>query len=557
MKLAVMQPSAQRRPAKSTSFGVVSVSIPIGKLDQISRPMSFPSALQVEMVSLREIKHELQLFTPTAKRIPKSVQTMSGGNEEKYSLHVSSETGAPHVSFNLSLSTASSLDLTTRKQMLVTSTASKIQHPWELEVFPPLQQGPGTLMIVIQPSAARLESLSVSVVILPSTPPPSLLPSFLPKNGNCLLISMPLQSSLVSALLALQQLMLQFIQQSVPPIMESSQLPLVNVPPQSLSSCSSAVFSTLLPEDASFRLTTLLQPSMACTLRQIFTSELMLPTMKSTHRVTQSSQLLPFVSVRPRVSPSPVTYETSLAEILPPVTYKVPSKTLQLSIVAAPSQSSPHPSEISAAVTHKVRPRNTLELSMVTELQQLSSRALLQLYNRLILKKALQLSATLTIPLQPRPQPSQPGEIPPATQTQALQSSCDATEKKLAIVTNSEDESEPMTLGQLLRGILELSATLTAIQHEQRRARRSKTDKIPPATQEQALQSSCGATKGSLAIVSSSHNSKVEQLKTYNIEDTSAFKSGKTILSGVLVLVMLKCCVLPIISAQIAIRCNL
>jgi hypothetical protein len=194
---------------------------------------------------------------------------------------------------------------------------------------------------------------------------------------------------------------------------------------------------------------------------------------------------------------------------------------------------------------------------MVTELQQLSSRALLQLYNRLILKKALQLSATLTIPLQPRPQPSQPDEIPPATQTQALQSSCDATEKKLAIVTNSEDESEPMTLGQLLRGILELSATLTAIQHEQRRARRSKMDKIPPATQEQALQSSCGATKGSLAIVSSSHNSKVEQLKTYNIEDTSAFKSGKTILSGVLALVMLKCCVLPIISAQIAIRCNL
>ncbi len=114
-----------------------------------------------------------------------------------------------------------------------------------------------------------------------------------------------------------------------------------------------------------------------------------------------------------------------------------------------------------------------------------------------------------------------------------------------------------MTLGQLLRGILELSATLTAIQHEQRRARRSKTDKIPPATQEQALQSSCGATKGSLAIVSSSHNSKVEQLKTYNIEDTSAFKSGKTILSDVLGLVMLKCCVLPIISAQIAIRCNL
>ena len=536
-----MQPSAQRRPVKSTLFGVVSVSIPISKLVQISRPMSFPSALQVEMVSLLEIKHELQLFTPTAKTIPKSVQTMSGGNEEKYSLHVSSETGAPHVSFNLSLSTAGSLDLTTRKQTLVTSTASKIQHPWELEVFPPLQQGPGTLMIVIQPSAARLESLSVSVFILPSSPPPSLLPSFLPKNGNCLLISMPLQSSLVSALLALQQLMLQFIQQSVPPIMESSQLPLVNVPPQSLSSRSSAVFSTLLPEDASFRLT----------------AEILLPTMKSTHRVTQSSQLLPFVSVRPRVSPSPVTYETSLVEILPPVTYKVPSKTLQLSIVEAPSQSSPHPSEISAAVTHKVRPRNTLELSMVTELQQLSSRALLQLYNRLILKKALQLSATLTIPLQPRPQPSQPDEIPPATQTQALQSSCDATEKKLAIVTNSEDESEPMTLGQLLRGILELSATLTAIQHEQRRARRSKTDKIPPATQEQALQSSCGATKGSLAVVSRSHNSKVEQLKTYNIEDTSAFKSGKTTLSGVLVLVMLKCCVLPIISAQIAIRCNL
>ena len=543
-----MQPPAQRRP--------VSVSIPIGKLVQISRPMSFPSALQVQMVSLLEIKHELQLFTPTAKRIPKSVQTMSGGNEEKYSLHVSSETGAPHVSFNLSLSTASSLDLTTRKQMLVTSTASKIQHPWELEVFPPLQQGPGTLMIVIQPSAARLQSLSVSVFILPSSPPPSLFHSFLPKDDNCLfIISMPLQTSLVSALLALQQLMLQFMKQSAPPIMESSQLPLVNVPPQSLSSRSSAVVSTLLPEDASFRLTTLLQPSMACTLRQMFTSEMLLPTMKSTYRVTQSSQLLPFVSVRPRVSPSPVTYETSLAEILPPVTYKVPSKTLQLSIVAAPSQSSPHPSEISAAVTHKIRPRNTLELSTVTELQQLSSRALLQLYNRLILKKALQLSATLTIPLQPRPQPSQPGEIPPATQTQALQSSCDATEKNLAIVTNSEDESEPMTLGQLLRGILELSVTLTAIQHEQRRARRSKTDKL--ATQEQALQSSCGATKDSLAIVSSSHNSNVEQLKTYNIEDTSAFKSGKTILSGVLVLVMLKCCVLPIISAQIAIRCNL
>ncbi len=257
MKLVVMQPPAQRRPAKSISFGVVSVSIPIGKLVQISRPMSFPSALQVEMVSLLEIKQELQLFTPTAKIIPKSVQTMSGGNEEKYSSHVSSETGAPHVSFNLSLSIASSLDLTTRKQMVVTPTASKIQHPWELEVFPPLQQGPGTLMIVIQPSAARLESLSVSVFILPSTPPPSLLPSFLPKNGNCLLISMPLQSSLVSALLALKEFMLQLIKQSVPPIIESSQLSLVSVPPQSLSSRSSAVFSTLLPEDASFRLTTL------------------------------------------------------------------------------------------------------------------------------------------------------------------------------------------------------------------------------------------------------------------------------------------------------------
>ena len=298
--------------------------------------------LRIENVSLLETQ-ELQPFKPTVKRvlscgIHECIQTMSRGNEGKYSLHVSSETGAPHVSLNLSISMARSLDLpcaftttrhrmmltsiasniqqsraleelmpleqgpgtilvvtqssatrwtlppsskplsncllinmpqpssllsaflslqqlmrrldfpcaftTTRQRMVLTSTASKIEEPHALADMMPLEHGPGTLMVVIQSSAARWNSLSVSVLTLPASRKPPLFPAFLPEDAsNCLLINMPLHTSLVSALSSLQQLM----SRELPPIMD---LPLVRALPQS-SSRFPAVLSTLLPENAS------------------------------------------------------------------------------------------------------------------------------------------------------------------------------------------------------------------------------------------------------------------------------------------------------------------
>ena len=306
--------------------------------------------LRIENVSLLETQ-ELQPFKPTVKRllscgIHECIQTMNRGNEGKYSLHVSSKTGAPRVSLNLSLSTARSLNLprastttrqrmmltspasniqqpraveelmplergpgtllvvtqsfatrwrlppssrpssfpaflpenasncllinmpqassllsaflslqqlmrrldfhcaftTTRQRMMLTSTASKIQKPHALEELMPLEHGPGTLMVMIKSSAAKWNSLSVSVHTLPPSPTP--FPAFLPEDAsNCLLINMPLHTSLVSALSSLQQLM----RRELPPIMD---LPLVSALVQS-SSRFPAVLSTLLPENAS------------------------------------------------------------------------------------------------------------------------------------------------------------------------------------------------------------------------------------------------------------------------------------------------------------------
>ena len=134
---------------------------------------------------------------------------------------------------------------TTRQRMMLTSTASKIEEPHALAELMPLEHGPGTLMVVIQSSAARWNSLSVSVLTLPASRKPPLFPAFLPPEdaSNCLLINMPLHTSLVSALSSLQQLM----RRELPPIMD---LPLVSALPQS-SSRFPAVLSTLLPENAS------------------------------------------------------------------------------------------------------------------------------------------------------------------------------------------------------------------------------------------------------------------------------------------------------------------
>jgi hypothetical protein len=133
---------------------------------------------------------------------------------------------------------------TTRQRMMLTSTASKIQEPHALAELMPLEHGHGTLMVVIKSSAARWNSLSVSVLTMPASRKPPLLPAFLPEDAsNCLLINMPLHTSLVSALSSLQQLM----RRELPPIMD---LPLVRALPQS-SSRFPAVLSTLLPENAS------------------------------------------------------------------------------------------------------------------------------------------------------------------------------------------------------------------------------------------------------------------------------------------------------------------
>jgi hypothetical protein len=131
---------------------------------------------------------------------------------------------------------------TTRKRMMLTSTASKTQELHALEELMTLEHGLGTLMVVIKSSAARWNSLSVSVRTLPPSPTP--FPAFIPEDAsNCLLINMPLHTSLVSALSSLQQLM----RRELPPIMD---LPLVSALPQS-SSRFPAVLSTLLPENAS------------------------------------------------------------------------------------------------------------------------------------------------------------------------------------------------------------------------------------------------------------------------------------------------------------------
>ncbi|CAB3988754.1 Hypothetical predicted protein [Paramuricea clavata] len=326
LKLIPKQSPVQKIPtAKTTSFPVVSF-LKV-KLVQIA-PMR--EILRIENVSLLETQ-ELQPFKPTVKRvlscgIHECIQTTSRGNEGKYSLHVSSETGAPRksesslffhnysptndVNINSIKYTAITctrradtfraktwdslvvkqpsatrwtlppsskplsncllinmpqpssllsaflslqqlmrrLDFpcaftTTRQRMMLTSTASSMQKPHALEELMPLERGPGTLMVVIKSSAARWNSLSVSVRTLPPSRKPPLFPAFLPEDAsNCLLISMPLHTSLVSALSSLQQLM----RRKLPPIVD---LPLVRALPQ--SSRFPAVFSTLLPEDSS------------------------------------------------------------------------------------------------------------------------------------------------------------------------------------------------------------------------------------------------------------------------------------------------------------------
>ena len=176
--------------AKTTSFPVVLLRV---KLVQIA-PM--PEVLRIENVSLLETQ-ERQPFKPTVKRvlscgIHECIQTMSRGNEGKYSLHVSSETGAPHVSLNLSISMARSLDLpcaftTTRHGMMLTSTASNIQQSRALEVeeLIPLQRRPGTLLVMIQSSATRW-TLPPLVSALPQSSSrfPAVLSTLLPENAS-------------------------------------------------------------------------------------------------------------------------------------------------------------------------------------------------------------------------------------------------------------------------------------------------------------------------------------------------------------------------------------
>lgn len=299
------------------------------------------------VVPLQETQR-LQPLKPTAKRILECIQTMSGGNEETYSLHVSSETGVPHASLNLSLSTASCLDHS--------CSSTKIRDPQELDVFPPVEQGSGMILLMIQFSTARWKSLSVSVFTLPPSKSNSLLPAShtsLPGDAlNC-------GSSLGSALLSLAEIFTmhprrQGLMRQLP---EMETMELLNRAPESLASRISTVFPMLSPEDATTRLLICVQVppsmvSMPLSLRKIFASvqlkdnkltQMLPPTMNSIYMPSQQRQTwkLPLPNTLPSL-PLPVAYKPlQLAKILPPATCRVPRKTWQLSMVTVPLKPSP------------------------------------------------------------------------------------------------------------------------------------------------------------------------------------------------------------------------
>ncbi|CAB4023550.1 Hypothetical predicted protein [Paramuricea clavata] len=476
LKLIPKQSPVQKiLTAKTTSFPVVSF-LKV-KLVQIA-PMR--EILRIENVSLLETQ-ELLPFKPTVKRvlscgIHECIQTMSRGNEGKYSLHVSSETGAPRVSLNFSLSTASSLNFsistarsldlpcaftttrqrmmltstasniqqscaleelipleqgpgtllvvkqpsatswtlppsskplsncllinmrqassllsaflslqqlmrrldfpcaftTNRQQMMSTSTASKIQEPHALAELMPLEHGPGTLMVLIKSSAARWNSLSVSVRTLPASRKPPLFPAFLPEDAsNCLLTSMPLHTSLVSALSSLQQLM----RRELPSIMD---LPLVRALRQS-SSRFPVVFSTLLPEDASNCL--LINMPQHTSLVSALSS-----LQQSMRRELPPIMDLPLVRALPQSSSRfPAVFSTLLPEnaSTTAINYgikinRVPRETLPLSIVTVPPQARPHSTDEdslailnhSEQISHELPDSSRSEIVEVTDVDE-------------------------------------------------------------------------------------------------------------------------------------------------------------------------------------------